>query len=131
MSLRVRRGWPLLLAALLGIWLMAAPAVLGFAGLAATTHHVVGPVAAAVCVLAMWGHLRPLRWATLPLGVLLVVLPFWFRAGLHPAANSAVVGLLLPSLAVLDRGGTEGYGGGWSVLWTGAHDATDDERRPA
>ncbi|MFC5972284.1 hypothetical protein ACFPYI_13160 [Halomarina salina] len=126
----VRRAWPQLLVAVLGLWLMAAPAVLGFGGLAATTHHVVGPVAATVGFLAAWDHLRPLRWVTLPLSVVLVVLPFWFRE-LVPAANSAVVGLLLVGFAVLDRGVAETYGGGWSVLWTGTTESDSDGNRAA
>lgn len=115
----VRKGWAQALGALLGVWLMAAPAVLDYAGIASTTHRVVGPVVASIAFVALWEHMRPLRWANFALGVLLVAMPWAFAYGPAATANGVVVGLLLAGLALV-RGTVDGeYGGGWSSLWTG------------
>lgn len=124
----LRNAWAQALSALLGIWLMAAPAVLGYGGFAADSHRVVGPVAAAFAIVAIWEHMRSLRWMNLPLGAILVVLPAFFDAGFPTMANSVVVGLLLVGLGFVPGDVEERYGGGWSSLWTGDVEGTDDER---
>jgi hypothetical protein len=44
--------WPRLLTVAVGIWLMAAPAVLGYAGTPATSDRIAGPVVAAIGIVA-------------------------------------------------------------------------------
>lgn len=107
------------LATALGVWLMAAPAVLGYAGVVADLHRIVGPVAASFAFVALWEHMRPLRWVTLALGLPLVVAPWVLGTGPAATANSVVVGLLLGGLAFARGRVEESYGGGWSVLWSG------------
>jgi hypothetical protein len=91
--------WTLVAATLLGVWLMAAPAVLGIQGSAADSHHLVGALVLTTAIVSMaelaragrlllvaagaWTALAPwvladapgsARWAGLAVGVALIVL---------------------------------------------------------
>jgi hypothetical protein len=111
--------WVRALSGLLGIWLMAAPDVLGYGAPAATSDRIVGPVAASVAVVAMSAVTRGVRWLNLLPGGWLLVAP-WLL-GYPPAAtvNSLVVGLLLIGLAFVRGPVTAWYGGGWAALLPG------------
>lgn len=122
---RLRGAWAQLLSVLLGLWLMAAPAVLNYDGWVADAHRILGPVAAAFALVAVWGHMRPLRWANVLVGglavlaPLLVFTPYASTIGAAAGANSVVVGLALVGLSLV-RGTVYGdFGGGWSSLRTG------------
>jgi hypothetical protein len=67
--------WPRLLTVAVGIWLMAAPAVLGYAGTPATSDRIAGPVVAAIGIVAASTVTRGLRWANLAPGLWLVAGP--------------------------------------------------------
>lgn len=101
----------------LGLWLMAAPDVLGHDGVAADNDHVCGPLAATFAMIALWEVTRPLRWANVAVGGWLVVasvlLPYPLAGGL----NAAGVGLLLAALAFVQGRIRGQYGGGWSAAW--------------
>src|SRR5687767_6556018 len=62
-----------LLSAIVGVWLTAAPGVLGYGGVARVSDHIAGPLAFLFGVTAIWEHMRPARWANLPIG-------FWVTA---------------------------------------------------
>lgn len=98
---------------------MAAPAVLGYGGAASATHRLIGPIAAGLAFIAVWGHLRPLRWANLPLGGMLLVVPWPFAFGEAATLTSLVVGLILITLALIRGPVRERFGGGWTMLWRG------------
>jgi len=115
----LRNAWAQVLTVLLGLWLMAAPAVLGYSGTPADVHRVLGPVTAAVALIAAWGHMRPLRWMSVPLGGAIAATPFVWSFGTVALANGVVVGLAVVALAFVSGRITEDYGGGWSSLWTG------------
>jgi hypothetical protein len=119
--------WPRIAAALLGGWLMAAPAVLGNDRLAADNAHVVGPLIVSVSVVALSAVTRPVRWGLLPLGIWLVAAPWLLGLGWPAALHDAAVGLAIAALGAI-RGGRveEAFGGGWSALWR-----DDSERRRA
>ena len=119
MSAAIRNAWAQVASMLLGFWLMAAPAVLGYAGTPADAHRILGPVAASFAIVAVWEHMRPLRWVEVPLGGLLILVPLVLGAGLAATANSVVVGALLAALAFVRGGVEEEYGGGWGPIWTG------------
>ncbi len=111
--------WAQVINAMLGLWLMAAPAVLGYGAPAAYGDRVVGPVVAAFGIIAIWEATRAVgRW-NLPLGLWLLLAP-WVL-GYAPAAailNSMIVGVLVSGLALV-RGRVEGsFGGGWAALWS-------------
>jgi len=99
-----------------GIWLMAAPAVLEYAGVARTVDRIAGPLAASAAIVAMSEVMRGLRWLESAVGALLVVAPWLLGYSLGPALNSlAAGGLLLVAGAVRGRV-SQRFGGGWSAL---------------
>ena len=106
-----------LLAAILGVWLMAAPAVLGYGEPAATSDRVVGPLAASFAVVAVWQVTRPVRWGNLPLGVWLLAAPWLLGYERAAFLNSMAVGAALVACALV-RGTVDSrrLGGGWSAL---------------
>src|SRR5688500_7976224 len=73
---RRHRMWARMISAVIGIWLMTAPAVLDYGGAARTTDRIVGPLVASIAVIAVWEVLRPARWAVLPLAAALVIAPW-------------------------------------------------------
>lgn len=106
-----------------GLWLMASPAVLGYAGTAAeVSDRIVGPVAAALSLIAAWAVARPLRWTTVPLGLWAMLAP-WFLG--HPTAGAVgnlVAGIALVVTAFVRGRVNERFGGGWMSLrrqWPG------------
>ncbi len=116
--------WAQLLSAGVGIWLMAAPAVLGYAGPAATNDHIVGPTAASFAVIALWQATRGARWMNLPLGVWLILAPWILGyAGMPPTINSSVAGLVLATLSFVHGSRTHRYAGGWMAAWRRAPQA--------
>lgn len=107
-----------------GIWLEASSAVLSYGGPAADVDRILGPVAGGLAFVAIWAIAHPLRWATVPVGALLVVAP----ALGYPAAaavSSVLSGLAIVALAFVGGDPDGAFGGGWSVLWSGRR------RRPA
>lgn len=96
--------WTLLLSTAIGVWLMAAPSVLGTGGSAASSDHLVGALAVCVSVIAMAEIGRSTRFINVLFGAWLVVSPLLVVGG---SANSTVsdiiAGLALIALA-LPRG---------------------------
>ena len=110
--------WAQVVNAALGIWLMAAPAVLAYGDPAQTNDRILGPVAATFAIVAWWEATRPVRWVNLPIGLWLILAP-WILGYAETAAvvNSVLVGIVLAACATV-QGTVEGrYGGGWSVLF--------------
>ena len=104
-------------AALLGVWLMAAPAVLGYGGAAATSDRIVGPLVAAVALIAMSRVMRPLRRVNTLAGAWLAVAPLLLdHAGLA-VFNAVAVGIAIVALSFVGSDYGEEFGGGWSSLW--------------
>jgi hypothetical protein len=122
--------WAQILNVLLGLWLMAAPAVLGYGGAAADNDRVVGPIAATFAAIAISEATRGVRLAVLPLGLWMLVGP-WLLGGPAPAiANGLLVGLALIGFSLVRGRFTATYAGGWMALLRG-HDSDADSRRRA
>lgn len=109
--------WPQTLSALLGIWLTAAPGVLGYGGPARAGDLVAGPLAASLAVVASSEVTRPVRWAILPLGLWLVVSPWVLDHPADAAVNTIAIGVLLAALACVRGQVSARYAAGWSGLW--------------
>ena len=115
----------------LGIWLMAAPAVLGFASTddaAGELHRTVGPLIVSAAIVAIWPEVRPMRRVNTLLGAVMVVVPLVLLVVRdHPVAavvNGAVVGVLVIA-ASLVRGPVDArFGGGWRSVWRSEIDTT-------
>jgi hypothetical protein len=115
-----------MLSALSGIWLMAAPAVLGYGDPAATAGYIVGPLAAGFAYVAVWEVIRGLRWVGVPLGLWLLAAPWLLNYDIVPLLNSTVVGLIQIVLACVRGTIKHRYGGGWAALFGRGH---EDESR--
>lgn len=105
--------WNLLLGALLGVWLMAAPSALGLSGATADSTHMVGALVATIVVVAFAEPARSVRFLNVLLGLWLLATP-WLLAGGTPAWPwvSTASGLALIALS-LRRGPIEDRYGGW------------------
>lgn len=105
------------LAAVIGMWLMAAPAVLGYEGTAAAdVDRVLGPIAASIAIVAVFQATRNIRRANLALALALVIAPFLFD---HPSAalvNSIACGLLIGGLSLVRGRVSKRMAGGWRAL---------------
>lgn len=108
--------WPRMANALIGIWLLAAPDVLGYSGAQATNDRIVGPLATSVALVAIWGVTRSLRWVNVALGLWLVLAPWLFGAGSTATVNSTLCGALLAGIALLPGPPVTRLGGGWRAV---------------
>jgi hypothetical protein len=106
--------WTLLLSAALGVWLMAAPSVLGVTGTAADSHHLTGALIVTWAVIAFGEVVRPVRLLNIPCGLWVAISP-WVLSGATGASRwiGVLVGLLLVALSVR-RGRIEEQYGGWN-----------------
>lgn len=109
--------WAHLVSAGLGVWLMAAPEVLGYRGAAATVDHVLGPLVVTFGTVACWEATRALRWLNGAVGLGLLAAPWLLGFPSAAALNSAAVGLLLALLSLVRGRVSRGFGGGWLSLW--------------
>lgn len=108
--------WTLLAAIAVGLWLLAAPDVLGTSGAAADSDHLVGALIITVVAVALAEPARAARFANLPIAAWLLVAP-WLLDGMIGAAQAsnviagaAVIVLSLPRGPIRDR-----YAG-WDAL---------------
>lgn len=105
--------WTLAVSAVLGVWLLAAPAVLGAHGPAADSDHLVGAVVLTVVATALAEVTRAARYLNVLCGAWLILAP-WLLTGDSAAArwNDVAVGLALILLG-LPRGPVRERYGGW------------------
>src|SRR5687768_7778237 len=108
---------PRLINIVLGVWLTAAPGVLGYADPARTNDHIVGPLAATFACVACWEATRAVRWANVLVGVWLVLAPWVLGYEWGLTLHSTAVGALLAALASVRGAMKHRFGGGWSALW--------------
>jgi uncharacterized membrane protein len=106
--------WTLLLSAALGVWLMAAPAVLGVTEAAADSNHLAGALVVTWAVIAFGEVARPVRLLNMPIGLWIAISP-WVLSGATGASRwvDVFVGLLLVALSI-PRGHIEERFGGWN-----------------
>jgi uncharacterized membrane protein len=106
--------WTLLVSAALGVWLMAAPAVLGVTGTAADSGHLAGALVVTWAVIAFGEVARPARLLNVPMGIWIALAP-WLLSGAADASRWAdlVLGLLLIALSIR-RGRIDEQFGSWN-----------------
>lgn len=102
----------------IGVWLEAAPAILGYGSPAADVDRILGPVAGGIAFVAIWAVAHPIRWATVPVGALLVLAPV-LGYPLEAAVSSILSGLAIIALAFVGGDPSGSYGGGWQAIWKG------------
>ena len=106
-----------LLPALVGIWLMASPAVLNYADPARANDQLIGPIVASLAIIAMWEIARPLRWINVVLGGWLLIAPWVLGHAPDARWNSLAAGTLVLGFSLVKGKRTHQTGGGWSSLW--------------
>ena len=112
--------FPRIVNILIGIWLMIAPAVLGYEGSAAKNSWIVGPLAASVAIIAIWETTRSLRYLNVLLGLWLLLAPWVLQFESTRALwISLIAGVVMIAVALVRRPIQQRIGGGWSVLWKG------------
>lgn len=101
-----------------GLWLMAAPAVLGYGDPAQTNDQIIGPVVVTFAVVSWWEATRNARWANAPLGIWLILAPFILAyEGPTSVVNSVVSGAAITLLSLVRGRVEKTYGGGWRSLF--------------
>ncbi len=116
--------WPRFVNVAIGIWLLGAPAVLGYGGIAADVDRTAGPAVAAVAAVAVTQATRSIRWLNLPIGLWLLAAPLILDYPSVAAINSAVSGLLIAGLSLVPGKISLRTGGGWAALF-GRHESGD------
>ena len=98
-------------AALLGIWLMASPSVLGIAGGTATSNFILGPLVTTFSVIALVEVFRSARYILIAFGAGLILAP-WLDGVTDAAgiANNLVVGAAIIALSFKKGKIRERYG---------------------
>lgn len=112
--------WARLINIGIGIWLMAAPAVLGYGGVASNHDRIVGPLLASFACIALWEVTRPLRWVNLLLGGWMLLAPWILGFGPTATVNSLLAGAAVAGLSLVRGTLSHRFGGGWSSLWHSA-----------
>ncbi len=100
----------------IGIWLMVAPAVLNFAGAAATIDRIIGPIVVAVSWIAASECMRSVRWLKAPCGLTLLMAPMLLEYATSSTVNSIVCGLVVTWLSTIRGSLRARMGGGWRAL---------------
>ncbi|MFP3913634.1 MAG: hypothetical protein ACLFWM_02070 [Actinomycetota bacterium] len=109
-----------LVAVAAGIWLMLAPAVLGYGDPAAANDRLIGPALAASAFVSMWPVMRPFRWVAAPLAAWLILAPFLLGyAEVAATASSLLSGTVAAASTPPGRADPGRFGGGWRTLWSG------------
>jgi hypothetical protein len=106
--------WNLALSAALGLWVMAAPAVLGIAGSAANSSYLAGALVITWAVIAFGEVARPARLLNIPMGLWIAAAP-WLLSGSTGLSRwvDLLVGGLLIALS-LRRGHIKERFGAWN-----------------
>ena len=111
--------WFQVMNTVIGIWLMAAPAVLHYGRPAATNDYIIGPLVATFACIAIWEATRPVRWINLLLGLWMIASPIFLGYPQAGAINCVVCGIGVAILACMGGAVRQRFAGGWSALWRG------------
>ncbi len=110
--------WAQVLNTLLGLWLMAAPALFDYADTpAAVSHRIVGPVVVSFAFIALWRATRPVRLVNLPLGFWLIVSPGLLTHVPSTLWISFATGTLICVFSLPGHRSADEFAGGWGVLF--------------
>uniref|UniRef100_C6E1D0 dTDP-glucose 4,6-dehydratase n=1 Tax=Geobacter sp. (strain M21) TaxID=443144 RepID=C6E1D0_GEOSM len=109
---------PRIFSLMVGVWLMAAPAVLGYSGHAAVNDRICGPLIVTFATTAFWEATRGLRFLNLLLGFWLMIAPLLlYQVGWVYAVNSVFCAFVLIFAGVVPGKRVHTFGGGWPSLF--------------
>jgi hypothetical protein len=103
-------------AAAVGVSLLGAPALLAHGRLEALVVHILGPLIAAVGLIASWPALRGLRWLNASLGLALLLAEAIIGAKSAGGRYGACAGMAIVLLSVGPRSARHVCAGGWQSL---------------
>jgi len=108
--------WNLLVSALLGVWLMVAPAIFQTQDQAAHSDHILGALIVTVAMVAFAEVTRAARFINIALALGIIVLP-WVFAGATFASgiNDLIIGVLIIALSI-PLGKIKNTYDGWNPL---------------
>lgn len=110
-------GLPLRLAsAAVGVWLMVAPAVLGYGGTPANSDRITGPIAISVALVAIWDVARSVRLINLVAAAWLMLSAFLLTYPIAGSISAVISGVALAALTLPRSDPTQKYGGGWGAV---------------
>ena len=104
--------WNLMACIAIGLWLMFTRLTLGSSGDMANADHLVGALVVTASVTALAEVARIVRFANVPLGLALLVTPFWLDADALQTIASLACGVALVLLS-LRRGPVRSHYAGW------------------
>jgi len=111
--------WATAINAMIGIWLMASPAIVNtFSHDAANNNRIFGPLIVAFGVMALWEVLRSVRYVNTGVGIWIL-----FSTILLGYSDLALVTNLIAAVAIIGLSLVRGeqdvmkFGGGWVALW--------------
>ncbi len=110
--------WAHLIIALVGAWIMTAPAALKYEGSAlAVSDRVVGPLIVTFGVICIWECTRGMRWLNTALGCWLIAAPWTLPATADAAISAVASGVIVAGLSLVRGRRRHSFGGGWLSLW--------------
>jgi SPW repeat len=110
--------WAQIFNIILGIWLMAAPELLAYHGMAADNDHIIGPVVTSFAIIALSGCTRAVGKYNIPLGAWLLFAPWLLDYDNKISiANDIVTGVLIIIFGLFKGTTDKQYGGGWTYLF--------------
>lgn len=109
--------WAQISNTVLGIWLIAAPGVLGYSGIASVNDRIVGPWVAAIAYIAVWEVNRGLRYLNMVFGIWLMIAGWILDYPVPAAMNVVIIGVLIVSFSCVEGKRRHQYAGGWASLW--------------
>jgi hypothetical protein len=109
--------WARIINTILGIWMLIAPAVWGYAKPAANNAFIFGAIIATVAIIAMAESVRNTRWLNLVFGVWLVLAPWILGFETEAKINDTLVGISVSALSLIKGQIKEQMGGGWTAIF--------------
>jgi hypothetical protein len=101
----------------IGVWLMAAPDALSYAGLADDHDRVVGPVIATFACVAIWDATRPLRWVNFVIALWMLLAPWLLGFPQAATINTMLCGAAVAALSWVRGKLRHQFDGGWRAVW--------------
>ena len=103
---------------LLGVWLMAAPAVLHFKKTISDNAYIVGPLIVTFSIISLSESTRNVRFFNLPLAVWLLAAPWILQYDNHTALlNDYAVAIFTVALSFVKPKRKNHFAGGWPGIW--------------
>ena len=107
-----------ILSTIAGLWLMAAPYVLGVDKIAADNDHIIGPVIASFAIISFSQCTTVALKFNLPLGLWLLLAP-WVLGYENNSVivNDMATGVIVILFSLVKIKKTKRFGGGWKAIW--------------